>query len=530
MERTANFNGMILYQIYPRSFKDSNGDGVGDLNGVTSKLDYLKDTLGINTVWLSPFYKSPMADFGYDVSDYCAVDPIFGTLDDFKRLLQQAHQRNLRVMIDFVLNHTSIEHPWFKESRQDKTNPKRDWYIWRDAKPDGSPPNNWRSSFGGSAWTFDEATRQYYLHSFLAQQPDLNWDNPAVRAAMKAVLKFWLDLGVDGFRLDSPAAISKDPDLRDNPPNPKYKPGTNDQFSEPLLLEYNENGPHLFEYLEELAEFIKENHGRHMVLEAYPDDAKSPTRYYDKFYHAVDPVVSAPFNFEMIDKPWQATAYQKTIDSFEHDMHPDYSTVYGFGNHDRSRIATRLGRPAARTLAMLALTLPGVPIIYNGDELAMVNGKISKAQLRDPFAINTPGFPGRDPERTPLAWNNGKNGGFTTGQPWLPLNQDFATCNVASQLKDENSSLNLYRELLKLRHKSKALAIGTYKSIDTHNCDVYGYERKFENETLTVLLNFSDKPQPVENVSSDKIVLSTQQAKHTGKLTLKPHEGVIIKN
>src|SRR6266550_674772 len=319
------YQSAVVYQIYLRSFYDTNGDGVGDLPGVLKKLDYLRggpNSLGVDAIWLSPFYPSPMADFGYEVADYCDVDPVFGTLDDFKRLLDGAHRRELKIIIDFVLNHTSDQHPWFKESRASRDNPKRDWYVWRSPKADGSPPNNWQSAFGGSAWAYHKPTGQYYLHSFLAQQPDLNWESPKVRAAMKQVVKFWCDLGVDGLRIDAASWLAKDPAFRDDPPNPHYRSQVDSPYRA-LRHTHSKRGPQLYTYLNEIADEVSKYTGRFMIIETYPHRWNN-TEAYDQFYKQVNPQVSAPFNFEGVFAPWLAHSFRAFTDRFQTSLQDGY--------------------------------------------------------------------------------------------------------------------------------------------------------------------------------------------------------------
>ncbi len=526
------FKRAVLYQIYPRSFYDSNDDGIGDLKGITQKLDYLKggpDSLGVSAIWLSPFYPSPMADFGYDVSDYREVDPIFGTLGDFKELLHQAHTRNLKVVIDFIPNHTSNQHDWFRQSRASKGNPKRNWYVWRDGKAADTPPNNWQATFGGSAWQFDPTTNQYYLHSFLPEQPDLNWDNPEVRAATCNEMRFWLDLGVDGFRVDAVPWISKDPQLRDNPLRANYHPGTDDpaHAHQPI---YSQNGPKLYEYLHDMAETVRAYPDTFMITEAYPNEWDSAKAYL-QFYRQVDPRVCAPFNFEGILSPWDAAEFKQLIDSFEASLKPNYLSIYCLGNHDRSRLASRLGSAAAaRTAAVMLLTLPGMPTMYYGEELGMVDGSIPANRIQDPFEKNVPGMGlGRDPERTPLQWSAAANAGFSNSQPWLPVNSDYRTKNVQAQLAEPSSSLNLYRQLLALRGSSSAIAAGKYIALETP-VNIFGYQRKNADETVTILLNFSDKPIALTpELAKGKRLLSTHPEHGATAAQLRPHEGIILK-
>ncbi|MBI4175523.1 alpha-amylase, partial [Candidatus Berkelbacteria bacterium] len=423
----------VLYHIYPLSFQDSNGDGFGDLQGIIDRLDYLNDgtstSLGIEAVWLSPIYTSPMADWGYDVADYEAIDPVFGDLTLFDRLIKEAHRRSIKVMMDFVPNHTSIEHLWFIESRSSRNNPKRDWYIWRDAKPDGSPPNNWLSVFGGPAWTEDLTTGQSYLHTFLPEQPDLNWRNPAVKEAMLNVLQYWLKRGVDGFRTDAIYGLIKDKQFRDDPPNPDYVPGKDDPFI--ALLHTRSHGqPELGDTLESFCDILGEHEDAFLVSEAYLDIPEML-----KLYHACQShEAHSPFNFNLIGLPWQAGAYRQFIDEFEAKLDPSDWPNYVLGNHDRHRLVTRLGLDRARLSALIQLTLRGMPIIYYGDELGMKDGEIPAPAERDPWGKRVPGFGfGRDSERTPMQWDGSTNAGFTAGSPWLPIAASSNERNVTAE-------------------------------------------------------------------------------------------------
>ncbi|HSX28919.1 MAG TPA: alpha-amylase family glycosyl hydrolase [Candidatus Saccharimonadales bacterium] len=516
------FRSAVVYQIYIRSFFDASDDGVGDLAGVIQKLDYLRggpDSLNIDAIWLSPFYPSPMADYGYDVSNYRDVDPQFGTLSTFRELLAQAHDRGLKVLVDFVPNHSSDEHPWFKVSRQSRHNPKRDWYIWRDPKADGSPPTNWLSVFGGSAWELDPQTGQYYLHSFLSKQPDLNWANPEVRAAMKEVMRFWLDLGVDGLRVDAVDWLSKDLDpLADDPLDPAYDPATQKPYYSLRHL-HSKKGSQEFTYLREMAEVIESYPERFMITEMHThqwDDAKT----YRNFYTKVDPAVSAPFNFEGIFSPWTAKSFKDFINDFQKLLKGDDVPVYCLGNHDKSRLASRIGRRAARTAAVLLLTLPGMPVIYNGDELGMVDGEMRREEKED-----------RTPERTPFPWNDHPQAGFTSGTPWLPVTPEYPRLNAATQLAEPSSLLTLYRRLLDLRHHSEALQHGRHQSFTVHP-DVVSYFRESPSQKLAVFLNFSDHEITTQvPFAKGEELLSTHSrtlSEVTHTLTLRPHEGLVV--
>ena len=355
----------VVYQIYPRSFGDSNGDGIGDLRGIAGHLDYLV-ALGVDALWISPFYPSPMADFGYDVSDYCAVDPAFGTFADFEHLTAAVHARNLKLILDFVPNHSSNEHPWFGQSRISRASPKRDWYIWRDPAPDGGPPNNWLSHFGGGAWEWDAATEQYYLHSFLKEQPDLNWRNPAVRAAMYEVLRFWLDRGVDGFRVDALWLVIKDDRFRDNPHNPAYEPGRNSH--DRLLPLYTADRPEIHDVVAEMRSVLDEYDGRVLIGETYLPFERLVT-YYGRDLRGAH----LPFNFALIDTAWNAPALAAAICEYEAALPAGAWPNWVLGNHDKPRIASRVGAAQARVAAMLLLTLRGTPTLYYGDEIGMAD-------------------------------------------------------------------------------------------------------------------------------------------------------------
>lgn len=526
-----------IYQIYPRSFQDSNGDGVGDLNGVVERLDYLKgqsSALGIDAIWFSPFFPSPMADFGYDVSDYCDIDPLFGTLDDFKNLVAQAHGRDVKVMIDFVPNHTSSEHPWFLASSSARDNEKRDWYVWRDPKPDGSPPNNWLSIFGGSAWEWDEASGQYYLHTFLKEQPDLNWDNPDVRLAMQDVLRFWFELGVDGIRADAVRWISKDQHYRDDPKNLGYiETEGSDPFGS-LLHVHSRFGPHLFEYLREMTDVVEQYPERIMIFEDYPDSIYTTRDQYLGFY-SINPRVSMPFNFEGIGLPFEAEAYRRFITEFQGFLNQaEHMPVYCFGNHDQHRLVSRVGAEQARVVALMQLCLPGLPVVYYGDELGMANGAIPPEAEQDPLNRIKPGLgQGRDPERTPMQWDGSPQAGFSTTKPWLPIAEHVVTHNVTRELSDADSYLALYQQLLHLRSSHAVLRNGDYETFGEASPYTYVFSRRLGNEHVFVALNFSDKPQTVTLPHAGAVLCGTHPADppglgSRGTLKLRPYEGALV--
>ena len=470
----------IVYQVYPRSFQDTNGDGVGDLEGVTARLDYLA-WLGVDAVWLSPVCRSPMADYGYDVSDYCDIDPLFGTLADFDALVAEAHRRRLRVIMDFVPNHTSQDHPWFREARASRDNPKRDWYIWRDPGPDGGPPNNWISNFGGPAWTLDPATGQYYYHAFLREQPDLNWRNPQVRTAMMDVLRFWLDRGVDGFRVDVIWHLMKDERLRDNPVNPDYVAGEPEINS--LVQLHSADQPEVMQVIAEMRAVLEEYDARVLIGEIY-----LPLERLVAYYGVDLSGAHLPFNFQLIQTPWHAPAVARLIEEYEAALPEGGWPNWVLGNHDQPRIAARVGDAQARVAAVLLLTLRGTPTLYYGDEIGLGRVPIPPERVRDPWEHNEPGR-GRDPERTPMQWQPGPQAGFSTVEPWLPLDPQAQTRNVEVLRDEPGSILTLHRRLIALRREHPALSVGDYCPVSVEG-DVLVYERRHADETIRVALNF----------------------------------------
>jgi alpha-glucosidase len=514
----------IVYQIYPLSFHDSNGDGKGDLNGIRQRLDYLA-WLGVSALWVSPIYPSPMADFGYDVADYCNIAPTFGTLADFDRLVEEAHARDLKVILDFVPNHTSDQHPWFVKSRSSRDNPRRDWYIWRDPKPDGSPPNNWLSVFGGRAWEWDERTGQYYLHAFLKAQPDLNWRNPEVREAMYNVIRFWLDRGVDGFRIDVLWHLIKDDQFRDDPPNPGYRYG--DSEHRKLLQRYSTDRPEIHEVVAEMREVFESYEERVMIGEIY-----LPIERLVQYYGLERPGVHLPFNFQLIHAPWVACEIDEMVAEYDRLVPEGEWPNWVLGNHDQHRIATRIGAAQARVAAMLLLTLRGTPTLYYGDEIGMEDVHIPPELIQDPYEKNEPGLGlGRDPQRTPMQWDDSSQAGFTTGTPWLPVAENFHTRNVKALAADETSILALYRRLIRLRHQRTALSVGRYSQVHCER-NVMSYQRSHGGERLEILLNFGHEPERVRLQGPGTVLLSTHLDRAGETLSencdLRPDEGVIV--
>ena len=526
--QNAWWKNAVIYQIYPRSFMDANGDGIGDLEGIRQKLDYLAG-LGIDAIWISPIYPSPMVDFGYDVSDYCGIHPMFGSMQDFNRLLDEAHQRGLKIILDWVPNHTSDIHPWFIEARQSRDNPRRDWYIWKDARPDGSPPNNWESFFAGSAWEWDAATGQYYLHQFMEQQPDLNWRNPDVRQAMYATLRFWLDKGVDGFRMDVIPHLMKHPEFPDNPMQPNAR-GRMDQ-----VHRYDRDQPEIHERLREIRQ----------IFEAYPGDRVAiGETYFDTpeelmaYCGAQLDELHLPFNFSLINLPWNAARFRQAIGEYYAALLPGAEPNFVLGNHDKHRLASRFGLENHRSAALLLLTLKGSPTLYYGDELGMIDGIIPPERFQDPVMTRKPDTDeGRDPERTPMQWDASPNAGFSPAgvETWLPVNPDYQEVNVAREELDPDSTLNFYRRLLALRKFEPALMSGEFTFINTLEEDVLAYTRITAGKGFLVAINFSDEKCQIElphNLRSGEIIISTLPGgsiPNLADLILRPHEGLLVR-
>jgi alpha-glucosidase len=524
----------VIYQIYPRSFQDSNGDGIGDLQGVIDRLDYLNDgtekSLGIDAIWFSPTYPSPMADFGYDVSDYEDVHPDFGDLATIDRLIAEAHKRGIRVILDFVPNHTSSQHPWFIESRASNDSPKRDWYVWRDAKPEGSPPNNWIAAFGGPAWEWDQKTLQYYLHSFLVEQPDLNWRNPEVESRMHAVLRFWMDRGVDGFRIDVMDRVVKDPQLRDNPPqdNPRIRVIAQTAMQKHI---YDQNWPEIIDVVRGIRKVTDDYPERMTVGEVF-GPPENIVRYYGGT--ALDGLHLA-FNFPFVriwDDRWDAERVRKSVDAFEAALLPGAWPNHVFGNHDVDRFISRVnrdghGRERARVAALLLLTLRGTPFVYYGEEIGMENTSIPEHMLQDPARHYARG---RDPERTPMQWSS--EDGFTTGTPWLPYG-DLAV-NVERQRDDPKSMLSLYRRLIWFRRSSDALRFGDYRPVGGLSAAIYAYTRTHGDDRLLTVLNFTNGPISFDLPASlivSETVIGTHHADRppSQSITLAGNEGRLLR-
>lgn len=519
-----------IYQIYPRSFMDSNGDGVGDIRGIIEKIEYLRNTLGVDALWLSPIFQSPKTDWGYDVSDYCAIDPEYGTMQDFEELLARAHEQEIKIMLDLVPNHTSALHAWFQESRQDTTNAKRDWYVWRDPKSDGSAPNNWQSISGGSSWTFDEQTGQYYLHSFTKEQPDLNWDNPNVREAIKQSVRFWFDKGVDGFRVDAVWPLSKVDGLPDDE--------LSDSFTTMPKATFNDfkhtackNGPHLQEYLKELSDVAAEYDHRFFIFEYYPDYAHGDANEQYRTIQSVNPRFASSFYFDCMHAQWSAAQYRGLMQSYYASKPADVSAVMCFGNHDQSRLVTRVGEQEARAIAVLQCTLPGVPTMYYGEEIGMHDVNIPSNLRKDGFAENA-AMGSRDAERTPMQWTTGLQAGFTTAESsWLPIADDYAERNVATESKNIHSFLSLYKSLLSMRSHHEALRTGTVTFHDAKT-DILHYTVSNGSDAISILINFSAERQRVRPPQAATILLSSlldvSEQPTSDNYELRPFEAVVF--
>jgi alpha-glucosidase len=493
-----------IYQIYPRSFQDTSGDGVGDLEGIRKRLNHVRE-LGADAVWLSPIFTSPMNDFGYDVSDYCTIDPLFGDMAQFDALLAEAHGRGLKLLLDFVPNHSSDQHAWFLESRSSRDNPKRDWYIWKDPAPDGGPPNNWISNFGGSAWEWHEATGQYYYHAFLASQPDLNWRSPDVRHAMYEVLRFWLAKGVDGFRIDVVWHLAKDTQFRDNPPNPGWDPSQPE--IQRHLQKYSADQPFVHEIVKELRDVVEEYSERLLIGEIY-----LPIERLVEYYGRNNEGLHLPFNFQLITSPWRGDAIRDLINEYEAAIPKDGWPNWVMSNHDQPRVAKRIGSAQARVAAMMLLTLRGTPTLYYGDEIGIGDVYIPSARVQDPWAKNEPETSfNRDKARTPMQWSASRYAGFSETEPWLPVTDDYETRNVACQQAEDGSMLALHRALLSLRARTEELRRGEYHSLEARG-PVVAYRR---GATVAVVLN----------LSSEKVELNLPDPFRGGEVLLRASTG-----
>jgi alpha-glucosidase len=533
------WRGAIIYQIYPRSFFDANGDGSGDIPGITAKLDYIR-SLGVDAIWISPFFKSPMRDFGYDVADYRMVDPIFGSNADFFSLIAAAHERQLKVIIDLVLAHTSDQHPWFKESRQLATNPKADWYVWADPKPDGTPPNNWLSVFGGSAWQWDSRRRQYYLHHYLRSQPNLNWHHPTVVNAMFAEVRFWLEAGVDGFRLDAITTLAHDPDLRDNPARPaETRPqgfaDSNNPFSWQESF-YNRDQPKTLELLGELRSLIDQYSDRYLIGEvADVDMITVSAKYTQTGQH-----LHSCYNFELMQLAFSADFLRRVIEKTESVLGNGWTT-WAMSNHDNIRVVTRFGElgqlkgddsALAKLLLAVLTSLRGGACIYEGEELGLPQAELAFEDLQDPYGIEFwPEFKGRDGCRTPMPWSsNLPNAGFSTAKPWLPVPREHDALAVDLQDKTADSTLNVFRRFLSWRKRHPALVRGDLTLVQSTD-PVLAFERTLEADRLLCVFNLSNRPTS-QTVTQDWLPIGGHgfKAERAGDQLLLPSFGAAFFN
>jgi len=519
----------VFYEIYPRSFADSNNNGIGDLNGIASKLDYLKE-LGVDAIWITPCFPSPQVDFGYDVSDYENIDPMYGTLADFDHLEKEASQRGIRIILDFVINHTSDQHPWFLDSRSSRTSAHRDWYIWRDGKAPGQPPNNWLSTFGGSAWQYDPKTKQYYYHYFYPQQPDLNWRNPAVKDAMFDVTRFWYKRGVSGFRLDAVDTLFEDPNLHDNPVL-----SGKDAYGDPIEEnKYNDNLPEVHDVLRDLRK-VADQYSAVLIGETWTDNIAELNRYYGD--HNDELQLPMDFLFTMVNKLSPAEFRKRIAEVNSASGWP----TFVISNHDIVRSYDRYGDGVhndqiAKLMAGLYLTLRGTPIMYYGEEIGMKTTPPTRREdVKDP--IGRRGWPkekGRDGERTPMQWDDSVNAGFSQAKPWLPVPPTYKTHNVADELKDPSSVLSFYKKVLALRHSNEALLDGDYIPLNENDQNVLSYLRSYESEAVLIALNMSGTGQKTtfdlssHGFSSARALIETGNSTANGNtVTLEPY-GVFI--
>ncbi len=512
-----------VYQIYPRSFHDANGDGIGDLRGIIGKLDYVRN-LGFETIWVSPFYLSPLADHGYDITDYDSVAPEYGTMEDFEELLEEAHRRGLKVLLDMVLSHTSDQHPWFLESRQSLSGPKADWYIWRDGSP-RRPPNNWVAFPGGGAWHYAPERGQWYMASFLPFQPDLNWRNPEVKDAMFDVVRRWLRRGVDGFRLDLFSALMKDAQFRNNPLQPGLYDGGMPGLHNPCM---QHNHPDIFPFCQKLRNVMREFGEPERILLGEAMGDKREVR--QLLGGETNDGLNLAFLFDMIFLlPWQRRAkwFRNLVAEFEKRFPPPFQPTYVFGNHDMRRLMSRIGgdMELAKMLAVFQLTARGVPTVYMGEEIGMTDLFIPKSQAQDPVSKLWDRVPdavrkwlpinlNRDMNRTPMQWTAGPNAGFCLQDavPWLPVNEKSKRdCNVESQTVAPHSLLNLYRALLKLRRELPALHAGSLTLLDKVPANVFGHVRRHGDQSVAVLINFGKRSTTVSLDSFCELLLSTSE-------------------
>ncbi|AQS35907.1 glycosidase [Shewanella psychrophila] len=516
MTQVSWWRGAIIYQIYPRSLMDSNGDGVGDLKGIITKLDYIS-SLNVDAIWISPFFKSPMKDFGYDISDYRAVDPLFGTMDDFDELIDKAHGYGIKVIIDQVLSHTSDQHGWFLESRESRTNDKLDWYVWADPKDDGSAPNNWLAIFGGCAWEWEPRRQQYYLHNFLTSQPDLNFHNPDVRQAVLDNVEFWLKKGVDGFRLDAITFCYHDQDLRDNPAKPKDKrQGRGFSEDNPYAYQYhyyNNTRPETVGFIEDLRGLIDRYPGAVTLGEVSSEDSLATMAEYTRGEHRLH----MAYSFELLTDDFSAGYIKQTVEALEASI-GDGWPCWAIGNHDVQRVVSRWGKgctrlPMIKMLTAMLCSLRGSICSYQGEELGLSEAPIEYHQLQDPFGIAFwPMFKGRDGCRTPMPWLHDKlNAGFSDTKPWLPVPEHHLAFSVDLQESDETSVLNAYRHFLSWRRQHQVLITGSIKFIDAPD-PMLAFIRESHGAAYLVCFNLSDEPVRYKGAVAGFGEISREQA------------------
>lgn len=514
----------IIYQIYPRSFYDTTGSGIGDLRGIIEKLDYLED-LGIDAIWLSPINPSPDRDFGYDVSDYLSIDPRFGSMGDFDELVKKAEGKGIRIIMDLVLNHTSDLHEWFLESRRSRNNPKRDWYIWRDGKGNGRPPNNWLSAFGGSAWEWDERTGQYYLHMFYKEQPDLNWRNPDVRRHLLNVFRFWLGKGVKGFRLDVFNLYFKDEEFRDNPVRPFHLRPDQRQ-----ALKYNCDQPEMMDVLADIRRILDQYDDVYAIGETLLSAPEKAAKYCGE--HALHQT----FLFNFLECPWNAECFSLVVKSWESTLGRENWPNYVLNNHDVKRSASRYGQgeddERLKVAAAMLLTLRGTPFLYYGEEIGLRDVKLKRSQILDPVGLRFwPFYKGRDGCRAPMQWTSEANAGFTSGEPWLPLHQDWRERNVERQRDQPDSLFNFYKLMIDLRRSEEVLIKGDIHFLRDLPKNVIAYERRFLDKKARIYLNFSDKLQGI-GIPKEAIqkVISSKGTRCAEKTlnTLLPNEALVV--
>ncbi|NRP36056.1 Oligo-1,6-glucosidase [Marinobacterium sp. xm-d-579] len=534
MSNNPWWKGGIIYQIYPRSYMDSNGDGIGDLPGITSKLDYIA-SLGVDAIWLSPFFKSPMKDFGYDVSDYCDVDPMFGTLDDFKALVARAHELGLKVMIDQVLSHTSDQHPWFTESRSNRTNPKADWYVWADPKPDGTPPNNWLSIFGGSSWQWDTQRQQYYLHNFLTSQPDLNFHNPEVFQANLDNMRFWLDLGVDGFRLDTVNLYYHSAGLENNPPHPEGMPYINSvDASNPYVRQthqYDLSQPENLNFLKAMRDLLNEYDDRGMVGEIGVDHTDPLQRMAE--YTAGGDKLHMAYTFDLLSSEHSADYFRQVITTFKANA-GDAWPCWAASNHDVKRSATRWGEqedPNQFPLVSMAMlmSLRGSVCLYQGEELGLPEADVPFEALQDPYGIEFwPEYKGRDGCRTPMVWDNSEQAGFSHAKPWLPVDPRHLPLSVETQEQQNDSLLQKMRQFIQWRQQQPALIQGDIELIEETG-EAFVFTRQSEEQSLLVAINMTSKELTVPYSGAINSVLTEHGFSgryENGAMVLPPYQAL----